>query len=72
MDLTKAFNFPAFTEEEILATMPPTENEDEDDVGDKMVRGRNRSAPSDQVSFKVNRQLSNQIITFNFSDDATS
>ena len=68
--MTKAFNFPAGTEEEMLATLPPSENEDEN-VEDEMVRGRRKSsAPSKQVSFKSEwtaLQTGN-----NFSDDATS
>ena len=46
--MTKAFNFPAGTEEEMLAT-----SENENDGEGEMVRGRRTSsAPSDQVSFK--------------------
>ena len=42
----------AGTEEEILATLPSSENEDEN-VGDEIVRGRRKSsASSEQVSFK--------------------
>ena len=49
---TKAINFSAGTEEEMLATLPPSENENENGE-DEMVRGRRTSsAPSDQVSFK--------------------
>ena len=51
--VTKAFNFSAGTEEEMLATLPPSENENEIDGEDEMVRGkRTSSASSEQVSFK--------------------
>ena len=47
--MTKTFNFSAGTEKDMLATLPPSENEN--DVEDEMVRGRRKSsAPSDQVN----------------------
>ena len=51
--MTEAFNFSAGTEEEVLANFPPSENENENDGEDEMVRGRRESsAPSDQVSIR--------------------
>ena len=69
--MRKASNFTAGTEEEMLDTLPPSENENENDGEDEMVRGkRTSSAPSDQVSFKS--ELTALQSDVNSSDDATS
>ena len=57
----KAFNVSAGTEEEMLATLPPSENEN--DVEDEMVRGRKSSAASeneDQVNLEMNQLVKTQ------------
>ena len=68
--MRKDFNFSAGIEEEMFATMPSTENDDEDEI--EMVRGRRKSsAQSDHVSFKSSTAAA-RTMTFNFSDDGIS